>query len=465
MLMLLMVAMPLVACTDPADDGDGTQDAAGSGTDTGASGEALDIPDEQFDMDFVLLTPENVTYCYAQMDFDEPSEDAYELAYYNRNRAVEERLGITINSVESGIGNGVYQLLKTDVESGTFTYNAVFNNMTMSCTATGAGFCYPFDEFEYIDLDKSWWNDDATEQLSIGGLHYMAAGDIAISDKEGIWVIYFTKDFIVQAGLENPYQLVAENKWTLDKMYEMAGAFAHDANGDGVMDENDMWGLCTHSENWAATWQSAGLKLVTVDKDGVPVLSWGTEAFTNVYEHTAEIMGDTDVVSAVDIGFISDALKNKQTLFANEIVAFVRDYRTIEHEFGIVPYPKYSADIEEYNSFIVTNSCVMTIPKSCDDTYTNSIIIEALAKYGQDIITPAYYEGQLKTRYSRDEESGAMLDIIFENRAYDLGVFFDWGDAYTILKDPTITPATIFPALKRSCEKSIQKSLAKLNIY
>ena len=456
-----MIALPLVSCNTSADTNTDTGTTAADGD----GNEVLDIPDENFDMDFVLLTPENVTYCYAQMDFDEPSEDAYELAYYTRNLGVEELLGINITSVESGIGGGVYDHIKTDVESGTYSYHAVFNNMTMSCTATGAGLCYALDEFEYVDLSKSWWNDDATEQLSIGNLHYMVAGDISISDKEGIWVIYFTKDFISQYGLENPYELVMNNEWTLDKMHEMAKEVANDENGDGVMDSSDMWGLCTHGENWAATWQSAGLKLVRVDEDGIPEVAWGTEEFNNVYEKTAQVMGDAESVSAVDIGFISSALKNKQTLFANEIVAFIRDYRTIEHEFGIVPYPKYNADIDEYSSFIVTNSCVMTVPKSCDDTYTTGIILEALAKYGQDIITPAYYEGQLKSRYSRDEESAAMLDIIFENRAYDLGVFFDWGDAYTILKDPTITPAAVFPALKRSCEKSIQKSLSKLDLY
>ncbi len=462
--MLLLIAVPLVACNSAGgNSGDG--DSMDSGLNGDASGETLDIPDEKLDTDFVLLTPENVTYCYAQMDFDEPSEDAYEIAYYKRNRAVEELLGINISSVESGIGSGVHQYLKTDVESGTYTYNAVFNNMTMSCTATGAGLCYPLDEFEYVDLSKSWWNHDATEQLAIGGLHYMVAGDIAISDKEGLWVIYFTKDFITQFSLENPYTLVANNEWTLDKMHEMASAVAYDTNGDGVMDDQDLWGLCTHGENWAATWQSAGLKLVTMDDNGIPVVSWGSEEFNDVYEKTATVMGDSDAVSAVDIGFISSALKNKQTLFANEIVAFVREYRGIEHEFGILPYPKYSADMPQYYSFIVTNSCAMTVPKSCDDTYTTGIILEALAKYGKDIITPAYYEGQLKSRYSRDEESAAMLDIIFENRSYDLGVFFDWGGAYAYLKDPSITPAAVFPAMKRSCEKSIQKSLSKLDLY
>ncbi|MBQ4606455.1 MAG: hypothetical protein IJB15_07095, partial [Clostridia bacterium] len=36
-------------------------------------------------------------------------------------------------------------------------------------------------------------------------------------------------------------------------------------------------------------------------------------------------------------------------------------------------------------------------------------------------ITPAYYDISLKGKYSRDEESVAMLDLIFDHRVIDLG--------------------------------------------
>ncbi|MCD7782617.1 MAG: hypothetical protein LUI15_01765, partial [Firmicutes bacterium] len=87
---------------------------------------------------------------------------------------------------------------------------------------------------------------------------------------------------------------------------------------------------------------------------------------------------------------------------------------------------------------------------------------EALAYYGQQILTPAYYEIQLQGRYSRDEESQGMLDIIFEYRCYDLGVFFDWGGAKTSLSTSGANASTLYASLNKAITKAIEKSLTKL---
>ena len=47
--------------------------------------------------------------------------------------------------------------------------------------------------------------------------------------------------------------------------------------------------------------------------------------------------------------------------------------------------------------------------------------LEALNCESANYVVPAYYEIALKTKYSRDEESAAMLDLIFKNRVVDLG--------------------------------------------
>ena len=474
LLVLLMVAIPLASCSDNPDGNKDTGNAGNQTQGTGAEVEdKLEIPEgvkfEEYE--FVILTPEVVTYNYTMTDFDEPSDDPYENALYERNVAVEELLGITITEVAAGISGGVYDLFKTSVDANTYDYDICFNSMTSSCTATGAGLCYELDMFEYIDLDKSWWNADCSEQLALGNMHYMAAGDIALSDKECIWAMYFIKDLVTQNNLENPYELVKNNQWTWDKMHEMASKVAYDDNGNGSLDSSDTWGLCTHGENFPAMWESAGLKLVTLDKDGVPEVTWNSEEFVNVFEEIVDVMGDTECVSwkntdAVSdaIGFITTALKDGRTLFGTEVIAFVRDYRGNDYDFGILPFPKYSTDIEEYQSYIAVNSCVMTIASSCDDTYRTGIIAETLAAKGAEILIPTYYDGQLSSKFARDEESGEMLDIIFEHRCYDLGVFFNWGSAYSGLCSTDVNPSTLYASVSKKLNKEIEKAFEKLNL-
>ena len=42
--------------------------------------------------------------------------------------------------------------------------------------------------------------------------------------------------------------------------------------------------------------------------------------------------------------------------------------------------------------------------------------------YGQELLTPEYYDRTLKTKRFEDDESEAMLDLIFRNRTYDIGL-------------------------------------------
>ncbi|MFY9381500.1 MAG: hypothetical protein WBI55_05120 [Eubacteriales bacterium] len=467
LLALFMIALPLVSCSDPKEGGDDTNNAESypESTTGAATEEILEIPQEDFDgYTFTILTGGPETYNWSRADFDEPSEDAYENAMYERNLAIEELLDIVITSVEEGRGGNTYNLFKTSTQAVSGDYDCAFLTLTHSATATGAGLCLTWDNLEYVDLTKSWWNKASVDQLSLGGNTYMVAGEAMLSDKECLWLVYFLKDKIKDWGLEDPYELVANNKWTWDKMMEMAAVIVDDINGDGVMDKNDCWGLTTHGENYAALWMAAGHKLIELDKDGIPYQAWGTEEFFTIFEKIAEIMGNTEVVYGTDIAFISDSLKQNRTLFGTEVVAFIKAYRGNEYEFGLLPMPKYDSSQEDYYTYAAVNSDLCVVGLDCADTYRTSIILEALACYGKKILLPVYYEEQLRTRFARDEESGAMLDIIFKNRMYDLGVAFDWGSVKTSLSSYTANPASLYASLEKSINKSMAKSLEKAGI-
>ena len=467
LLALFMIALPLVSCSDPKEGGDDTNNAESypESTTGAATEEILEIPQEDFDgYTFTILTGGPETYNWSRADFDEPSEDAYENAMYERNLAIEELLDIVITSVEEGRGGNTYNLFKTSTQAVSGDYDCAFLTLTHSATATGAGLCLTWDNLEYVDLTKSWWNKASVDQLSLGGNTYMVAGEAMLSDKECLWLVYFLKDKIKDWGLEDPYELVANNKWTWDKMMEMAAVIVDDINGDGVMDKNDCWGLTTHGENYAALWMAAGHKLIELDKDGIPYQAWGTEEFFTIFEKIAEVMGNTEVVYGTDIAFISDSLKQNRTLFGTEVVAFIKAYRGNEYEFGLLPMPKYDSSQEDYYTYAAVNSDLCVVGLDCADTYRTSIILEALACYGKKILLPVYYEEQLRTRFARDEESGAMLDIIFKNRMYDLGVAFDWGSVKTSLSSYTANPASLYASLEKSINKSMAKSLEKAGI-
>ena len=99
---------------------------------------------------------------------------------------------------------------------------------------------------------------------------------------------------------------------------------------------------------------------------------------------------------------------------------YIPDLRNMEADFGILPYPKYSAAQENYYSRI--EACDLTcVPVTNSDLEKTSVILEAMACVSAEKVIPEYYEVALKSKYSRDSESAYMLDLIFNNRVFDLG--------------------------------------------
>lgn len=428
LLILAMVAVPFAACAK--NDGDG-EVSGGSlqGIESGEKGDTLEIPSNAAEAykgkQFNIMYEQAQGYNYYPMYFeDPPKDDFYAMALHKRNLAVQDTLGISIVGKQYTGSKEVGDAFQIDVDGDNGEFQACFNQMTNSMSQVTSGRVVSYDYLKYVKLDKSWWNKDCTEQLAINGKSYVAAGDIMISDKEDIWALYFIKERIKDKELESPYDLVNNNQWTWEKMYSMADIAHADSDGNDVMvaNSNDVFGLCTHGENFAASWESAGIKSITMT-NGIPTLSWGSETFIKVWEEAFDEMNNKMVVSPRDINYITTAIMKNQTLFGTEVMAFVRTYRDSDTPFGIVPYPKYDSSVDRWYSYIAINSAVVTVGIANREFDYTSVVLETMAAYGQRDVLPVYYDQQLKSRYATDEESSAMLDIIFEYRCYDLGLF------------------------------------------
>lgn len=175
-------------------------------------------------------------------------------------------------------------------------------------------------------------------------------------------------------------------------------------------------------------------------------------------------MANTEVVYCED-AFIITTMREGRTLFATEVVAYIKYYRDNEYDFGLLPMPKYEKSQPEYYTYAAIDSDLCVVGIDCGDTYYTSIVLEALASYGKKILLPAYYDQQLSSHFARDENCARMLDIVFKNRMYDLGVAFDWGGAWSALSKTTANAATLYASLNKSMRKSMEKTLEKAGVY
>ena len=117
-----------------------------------------------------------------------------------------------------------------------------------------------------------------------------------------------------------------------------------------------------------------------------------------------------------------------QVLFFMQLMQIVPKLRDMEADFGIIPFPKYDESQDSYYNTVGSwHSVFFCMPIGTADPEMSSIIAEALACEGKYNVTEAYYDTNLKTKAARDEQSSAMLDIIFETRVYDLGWYYQFG--------------------------------------
>ena len=90
------------------------------------------------------------------------------------------------------------------------------------------------------------------------------------------------------------------------------------------------------------------------------------------------------------------------------------DLRKMEEPYGILPYPKLDAEQEGYVSLIHSSSGVIAMPNSVPAERVDmiSVVIEALAAETYRSVVPSFLDSALKVKYSRDELSGQVIDMI-----------------------------------------------------
>ena len=138
----------------------------------------------------------------------------------------------------------------------------------------------------------------------------------------------------------------------------------------------------------------------------------------------------------------------------------------MEDEFGILPMPKTFAEQDSYyHTVSAGNSSYMTIPYGVPGVEDLGLVVEALAMKSQEMVTPEFYEMQLKGRDTRDDESADMLDIIFSTRSFDLAPIFNWGNIMNCFYTIDTNYASRFESLADGAKMAIESSMDIINAY
>ena len=481
-LTLAMLILPaLAACSGEGGTPSADTAAADAAHDTVETAESIALADmtdglEDRDMngwelsilnwDGDMLTWANVVITPESLDGDTLND-----AIYQRNADLCERFNISIRADDS---KSVQSEMARNVTAGDDVYTIYLSNEAYGGNQGIAGhipYALDWQEIPCLSLDSPWWNPDATSVYKLSGHQVALAGNCSLTVVSRAVCMVFNKVIWEDAGTgENLYSLVDSNKWTVDKYLEVTKEIGRDLNGDGVMDKNDLWALNMGRgfKGYTASFLAgSGMNYTEPAGDGSYVFSLDSnEKALTLLAKLVDALAvegycyneDASVHSFAP----SDHFKNSHALFTQGVPNDIYKLRDMEDDIGLLPMPKHDESQENFYS-AAWGGAVWTLARTFDMDFAENLgmTLEAMSFAGWRDVIPVYKEIALKTKTARDNESEAMLDIIFGS------IYFDFGTniCYDAVLAPTFLTDIWHSRDSGAIVSAIEKYKPKINQY
>lgn len=491
----LMLVSSLASCSEQAAEetkGTGTTDteASPAGADTSADTAPAETSDGLIGIDvaynwkdgvvqnnydgytFTILNGCTATwYSYTNILVEETTGEPVNDAIYERTQRANEFLNITV--AEHQVSDSAAEL-RNSVKGGTDDFGVALCTLMGDFAIAQEGNVYDLNTLEGLQLDKAWWDQNANSDLAVNNKLYFTTGSFDTTRFDSIRALYFNQQLIEDYGLTSPYEMVENNEWTLDNFASLIEAGVHDADGDGLWTDKDKYGWISYNEIMVdMLMRGSGINYI--DKDpATGYLMDGTqgEKLIDVYTKVYNIIWGGNNVFDIRQSRYSAYLRGKgdriqeelfmenATIFYSECMAWTRELRNMESDFGVVPPPKYDSTQERYYS-IILNPFMQMIPVTVEDVNRNANILDVLNAASHDTVMEAYVNITLQNKSTRDEDTIRMLRLVFDDLSYNIH-FSNIAIRSTITGGITGNKESISSDIKKNT-KALKKQFEKLN--
>lgn len=457
-----------------------TNDSESNPTDGANAGQAADVPEAEvfpypeanydgYEFKMLVPGPDTGFWYNTEMYAAEENGDPINDAIYKRVKEVEAMYNIKLVNIESQGSKSA--MARKSINAGDNSYDMLLMEMGGGDVQTLAseGNLVDLKTVPELNLDKKWWDQKCVEGMSLVGRLFNATGEISYYRFRTTEVILFNKAMVRDLSLEDPYRLVNEKKWTIDKMIEMMKGVAKDLNGDGKMTQEDQFGIIIYTSVISTGMYGAGELMSKKNSEDIPEIVMLNDRLISVVDKYFEFVLDSDIAfdwarlsvpEPYDVGL--KIFEEGRSLFDFNGMHAVPNLRQMDTDFGILPIPLYDSNQASYghiaNSYVTPFVC---IPVTAPDLERTGIIIDALARKGMEHITPAYYDVSLKGKFARDDESQEMMDMIFSTLVYDISFYYDFGGIGKILDTMVGAKKTDFVSAYEKIEDKVKIAIDK----
>ncbi len=378
---------------------------------------------------------------------------------FNRNLAMEQRLGITLKFIPlAGNSSNVTsftQNVRTAKESNQQLYDLIgtYSRTAGSLMTNGLLIDVLAMDKSYIDLKQPWWPAGLVDNFRVADSLYFLSGDMSITAIDELHAIYFNKELIdrefeqkaTDAGSENGtmylYDLVYDGKWTIDQFISMAHgrdgvSYYQDLDNSGTVSKDDQVGVVSASYVACTLYGGANLRMIDPDPAEKLVISPNyTSARTVKFVRTlSKLFGTNDYYDYNNGGRVP--FDNGRALFAFDYLEYAENNLmgsdAVPH-YGLVPLPKYDEKQVNYYTVVGNAFSIFCIPRTYVHTEENkqekltmlSAILECWASEAYRKTTPAVFELNMQLKYSETQDETNMCEYVRAGITFDLGRVFD----------------------------------------
>ena len=417
-LAVILCAASLTACSQSF-----AQPSADDGELPVESEEERYVEENGYELDVVDYDGATCCFCTASsLNVEEETGESLNDAVYRRNEKVKSLYNVDLSSPDLPFDynyNDWTTYVRRVIMSGDDAYQVISNGShVMAAESLTKNQYQNLLNFDAFDFSQPWWTAEFQKAANLGGALYETVGHVDASFYNMTCAILFNKELAKDLHVEDLYQLVRDGKWTLDKLKEYTALAALDLDGNGQMDQDvDRFGLVCNRNNPLDAFVTAFHVIFTdFDEDGLPHLRDLPEYYVEIQETMMRfIVKDPEVLYAYDPGTME--FMEGRALFEAAFLSRAVEYRAMENDFGILPYPMWNEEQGQYYTHNEFGSGY-SIPVTTQGDMP-AHILEALAYFGYKMVKPAYYDKTLKGKAVRDEESIEMLDLMFDHITYD----------------------------------------------
>ena len=372
------------------------------------------------------------TFLINELTADGSTGDVVDLAIDERNVALEERLNVKLNPIQGEAPAEVFMpIVRDEILSGSTDYDIILGPQCTATEVAAAGAFRDLQKAPYLDFSKPYWSEDYLQALSVNNTRYLLGGDVSLTTTA--WtstMLFFLEPFEnIFGSPDDFYELILSGDgeaggWTLDVMSDYCRKSYVNLNGNALRDAGDQYGISLNGTSSAIDRfiYSSGMTISKRDENNLPYLDIKNSKLIDYFNKFYEFFWNNEGVF-METDLTEDEIDG---VFAATGMDAIAELRAEEKDFGVIPFPKVDSSMTSYKSWLSDNTVVAGVPVTEPDDRMDlaCAVLECLASENYELTLPAYYETALKDKYTRDDYSSKMLDIIHDGETNDFAVTY-----------------------------------------